>query len=631
MIHTRNLTREFHTKGETVQAVKGLDIDVEAGELVSFLGPNGAGKSTSLRMLTTLLLPTSGSATVAGRDVVADPNGVRAAIGYVGQGNGAGGDQRVRDELVNQGRFCGLTKAEARTRAGELLEMLELDATADRQADRLSGGQRRRLDIAMGLIHRPGLLFLDEPSTGLDPHSRANLWEHILRLRADQGTTVFMTTHYLDEADAMAERVMVIDDGRIIADGTADDLKGKVSGDLVAFGVAEPGEAERAAAAARPLADAGGVQTDGTELRMRVSRGEEALPGLLRALDEAGVRLTTVRVQRPTLDDVFLTLTGRSLREGEGEPRSACPRRAAGRRRPAASGRSEPRSRPARNRPLPAPAPPAGPRPTAGRPHPRHPPVRKEFSMKVLRDTGIMFQRQMAPTLRNPLFFLVFGMMQPVLYLVLFGPLLSGMPGPLGADPMQWFVPGMLCMLAVFATAFAGFGLLPEMQAGVHERLLAAPVSRVALLLGRVLRDVLVLIAQALVVIAGAAAFGVQVSIPGALAGLLLLAVLGVGLGTLSYLLAMALKVPFKFSGALQAVIMPLILLSGVMLPMDLAPGWLYALSRINPVSHVVDAERALFNGGFAVSEIGLGAGVAVAVAALALALGARSMRRLNA
>ncbi|GAA1089022.1 ATP-binding cassette domain-containing protein [Nocardiopsis composta] len=318
MIHTRNLTREFHTKGETVQAVKGLDIDVEAGELVSFLGPNGAGKSTSLRMLTTLLLPTSGSATVAGRDVVADPNGVRAAIGYVGQGNGAGGDQRVRDELVNQGRFCGLTKAEARTRAGELLEMLELDATADRQADRLSGGQRRRLDIAMGLIHRPGLLFLDEPSTGLDPHSRANLWEHILRLRADQGTTVFMTTHYLDEADAMAERVMVIDDGRIIADGTADDLKGKVSGDLVAFGVAEPGEAERAAAAARPLADAGGVQTDGTELRMRVSRGEEALPGLLRALDEAGVRLTTVRVQRPTLDDVFLTLTGRSLREGEG-------------------------------------------------------------------------------------------------------------------------------------------------------------------------------------------------------------------------------------------------------------------------------------------------------------------------
>jgi len=251
--------------------------------------------------------------------------------------------------------------------------------------------------------------------------------------------------------------------------------------------------------------------------------------------------------------------------------------------------------------------------------------------MKVLRDTGIMFQRQMAPTLRNPLFFLVFGMMQPVLYLVLFGPLLSGMPGPLGADPMQWFVPGMLCMLAVFATAFAGFGLLPEMQAGVHERLLAAPVSRVALLLGRVLRDVLVLIAQALVVIAGAAAFGVQVSIPGALAGLLLLAVLGVGLGTLSYLLAMALKVPFKFSGALQAVIMPLILLSGVMLPMDLAPGWLYALSRINPVSHVVDAERALFNGGFAVSEIGLGTGVAVAVAALALALGARSMRRLNA
>ncbi|WP_420160590.1 ABC transporter permease [Nocardiopsis sp. CNT-189] len=251
--------------------------------------------------------------------------------------------------------------------------------------------------------------------------------------------------------------------------------------------------------------------------------------------------------------------------------------------------------------------------------------------MKVLKDTGIMFQRQMAPTLRNPLFFLVFGMMQPVLYLVLFGPLLSGMPGPLGADPMRWFVPGMLCMLAVFGTAYAGFGLLPEMQEGVHERLLAAPVSRTALLLGRVLRDVAVLIAQALVVIAGAAAFGVRPSVPGALAGLLLLAVLGVGLGTLSYLLAMVLKAPFKFSGALQAVIMPLILLSGVMLPMDLAPGWLYALSRINPVSHVVDAERALFGGGFAATEVGLGAAVAAGTAVLALALGVRSMRRLNA
>ncbi|GAB3488103.1 ABC transporter permease [Nocardiopsis coralliicola] len=249
---------------------------------------------------------------------------------------------------------------------------------------------------------------------------------------------------------------------------------------------------------------------------------------------------------------------------------------------------------------------------------------------KALRDTWLVFRRQMLPSIRNPVFVIVFGMLQPVMYLVFFGPLLSGMPGPLGADPMQWFVPGMLCMLGIFGTAFAGFGMIPEMHSGVHERLLAAPVSRTALLLGRVLRDVTVLIAQALLVVAGAAVLGVEVSPTGVAIGMVLLAVLGTGLGTFSYLLAMALKVPFKFSSVLQATILPLTLLSGVMLPMDLAPAWLYTLSRFNPISYVVDAERSLFNGGIAVPEVALGALAAFAVAALALGLGARSMRRLS-
>lgn len=205
MIHARGLTRVFTMKKEAVEAVRGIDLDVEAGQLVAFLGPNGAGKSTTLRMLTTLLPPTSGTATVAGHDVARDPAAVRSRIGYVGQRNSAGEEFHVRDELVTQGRCYGLRRKEAAARADELLDLLDLAPLARRVPGTLSGGQRRRLDIALGLIHRPDLLFLDEPSTGLDPKSRAEIWEHILRLRATYGTTLFLTTHYLEEADNMAE------------------------------------------------------------------------------------------------------------------------------------------------------------------------------------------------------------------------------------------------------------------------------------------------------------------------------------------------------------------------------------------------------------------------------------------
>ncbi|WP_444961401.1 ATP-binding cassette domain-containing protein [Nocardiopsis sp. M1B1] len=320
MIHTRGLTRDFRVGKEVVQAVRGVDIDVAEGELVALLGPNGAGKSTTLRMLTTLLEPTSGTAVVAGHDVRTAPAEVRRRIGFVGQGHGAGEDQRAREELYTQGLLYGLDRRTARRRADGLLDQLELGAAADREVTKLSSGQRRRLDIAMGLIHEPGLLFLDEPSTGLDPHSRANLWEHITRLRDRTGTTVVLTTHYLDEADDMAERVLVIDHGRVIADGTADELKGKVSGDLVTLTVPDAERARTAAEVAERAPSAGTAEVlaeagRDAEVRLRVERGDTVLPELLRGLDAAGVPLLSVRVQRPTLDDVFLTLTGRSLRE----------------------------------------------------------------------------------------------------------------------------------------------------------------------------------------------------------------------------------------------------------------------------------------------------------------------------
>ncbi len=315
MIHARGLTRQFKVKKEIVEAVRSLDLDAKEGELVAFLGPNGAGKSTSLRMLTTLLPPTSGAATVAGHDVLRDPAGVRRRIGYVGQGNGAGQSHRVRDELVTQGRCYGMNGLTANQRADELLAMLELEPLAKRTVSTLSGGQRRRLDVALGLVHRPDLLFLDEPSTGLDPHNRANLWEHILRLRRQYGTTIFLTTHYLDEPDAMAERVLIIDNGQVIAEDTPAKLKDNLAGDRITITACDEANAKRAAEVASRVTAPHEVSVEGATVSLRVLQGSAVLPEFLRALDASGIKALTAEVKRPTLDDVFLALTGRNLRE----------------------------------------------------------------------------------------------------------------------------------------------------------------------------------------------------------------------------------------------------------------------------------------------------------------------------
>ncbi|KAA6213951.1 ATP-binding cassette domain-containing protein [Streptomyces albofaciens JCM 4342] len=230
VISASGLARTFTTPRGTVEAVRGIDLTAERGEILGLLGPNGAGKTTTLRMLTTLLAPTGGSATVAGCDLARDPAGVRRATGYVAQSGGVDPNVSVREELVTQGRLYRLPKAEATARAEELAHALGLDGLLDRRCAAMSGGQRRRLDIAMGLVHRPTVLFLDEPTTGLDPGSRADLWELVRRLRTDFGTTVVLTTHYLDEADALADRVVVVDQGVVAAEGTPRALKTEYAG-----------------------------------------------------------------------------------------------------------------------------------------------------------------------------------------------------------------------------------------------------------------------------------------------------------------------------------------------------------------------------------------------------------------
>ncbi|MBI3688897.1 MAG: ATP-binding cassette domain-containing protein [Actinobacteria bacterium] len=315
MITARALSRTFQTRTGTVEAVRGIELDVAAGEIVGFLGPNGAGKTTTLRMLTTLLVPTAGEATVAGCDLRRDPVGVRRQIGYVAQGGAAYAEALAGEELVDQARLYGLPAARAAEQARILFTQLDLDGLWKRTCKSLSGGQRRRLDIALGLVHSPALVFLDEPSTGLDPQSRANLWNHIRRLREDLGTTVFLTTHYLDEADALCDRVLVIDHGTIVAAGSPEELKRSINGDAVLLTLADRAHAEDARRIVAALEDAGSPATDGNQVQVRVPHGASVLPGLLRDLDAHGIGLAAVEVRRPTLDDVFLSVTGRSLRD----------------------------------------------------------------------------------------------------------------------------------------------------------------------------------------------------------------------------------------------------------------------------------------------------------------------------
>jgi ABC-2 type transport system ATP-binding protein len=316
MISARGLARSFTARGRTVDAVKGVDFDVTEGELVGFLGPNGAGKTTTLRMLTTLLRPTAGEATVGGCDLRTDPIGVRRNIGYVAQSGGTAGDCTVAEEIELQGQLYGLSRSATQWRGVDLIRQLDLAGLDQRMTKTLSGGQRRRLDIVLSLVHAPKLLFFDEPSAGLDPQSRANLWGHIRRLRAEAGVTLFLTTHYLEEADSLCDRILVIDNGEIVAEGTPDALKARVSGDGVTIGVAA-GQGPRAAEIAGALPGAREVSTVDSAVRFRVPRGDTAMPELLRALDSAGITMTAVQVNRPTLDDVFLSLTGRSLRDAE--------------------------------------------------------------------------------------------------------------------------------------------------------------------------------------------------------------------------------------------------------------------------------------------------------------------------
>ncbi len=308
------VAEELRKHYKAVQALDGVSFAVREGEVFGLLGPNGAGKSTTVRVLTTLTRPDSGRAFVAGEDVVAHPARVRKAFGYVAQDSGVDWEATGRENLLLQGRIHGMSGASLRERVDELLGLVGLEEASNRVARGYSGGMKRRLDIAIGLVHRPSVLFLDEPTTGLDPEARAAMWVEVERLAHEQNLTILLTTHYLEEADRLAERVAIVSRGRIVVEGTPEQLKAGLRGDSVTVELAGlDGRGEEAAAAVALVADATETAVEGTQLRTRVPNGAEAVPVILSALEAHGIAVASVTTARPSLDDVYLHYTGRDF------------------------------------------------------------------------------------------------------------------------------------------------------------------------------------------------------------------------------------------------------------------------------------------------------------------------------
>jgi ABC-2 type transport system ATP-binding protein len=321
IIETHQLTKVF--PGD-IRAVDGIDFEVKEGEIFAFLGPNGAGKTTTIKMLNTLIPPTSGTAMVTGLDVVKNAIEVRKRIGYVAQDVGVDEHATGKENLTLYGHFYRLDNKTIKQRVKEIFELVGLSGDENRMVSTYSGGMRKRLDLAMGLIHQPQLIFMDEPTTGLDPQTRSHIWEYIRDLVKNKGMTIFLTTHYMEEADQLAGRIAIIDLGKIIAMGTPDELKKSIGGDVVTVSPCVVKDEEckefirrtESILAGKPFVT--GTQATDGELAVYVKEGESAIPSIMQLLSSQGIEVKTISLARPSLDDVFLKYTGKTIRAQEG-------------------------------------------------------------------------------------------------------------------------------------------------------------------------------------------------------------------------------------------------------------------------------------------------------------------------
>jgi ABC-2 type transport system ATP-binding protein len=549
--------------GATV-ALDGVDLEIPEGTVFGLLGPNGAGKTTLVRILATLLTPDAGRAEVLGRDVVGEPAAVRELLGLTGQFAAVDEILTGRENLEMFGRLFKLPGEKARRRAGELLERFDLGQAADRPARTYSGGMRRRLDIASSLLTRPAILFLDEPTTGLDPRSRNEIWAIVRELRRE-GTTLLLTTQYLEEADQLADRIAVIDHGKVIAEGTGNELKDRVGGQIL--------EVELSSAAQRGHAQAvlAGVGCGEPEPDERPDRltlpaprnGLQLVEEAAAELRRAQIGVSDIGLRRPTLDDVFLQLTGAPPSEDGSRPGKAATITIRAPRRPALRVR---------------------------RPSPR-------VVRSAIVDAAVVTGRNLRHFIRQPEL-LLFSTIQPVMFVLLFVYVFGGAVGrslPHGVAYVDYLLPGIFVQSVTFRASMTAVGLSEDLERGVVDRFRSMPMARSAVLLGRTVADLVrnILIIVLMIAVGYAVGFRFRGGAPGALASIAVVAAFGFALSWIFAFVALTVRGAEAAQSAGFVVVFPLVFASSVFVPILAMPSWLQAFAKVSPVTVTADAARS--------------------------------------
>jgi ABC transporter DrrB family efflux protein len=600
-VRVAGVTKSF---GDT-HALLGVDLVVSEGTVFGLLGPNGAGKTTLVRVLATLLTPDTGRAEVFGHDVVDDAPIVRDTLGLTGQFAAVDEILSGRENLVMFGRLFDLPPAEARRRADELLERFDLADAADRPARTYSGGMRRRLDLASSLLTRPRILFLDEPTTGLDPRSRNEIWA-VVRELVREGTTLLLTTQYLEEADELADRIAVIDHGRVIAEGTGNELKERVGGQILEVELANPLRRDEAQVVLRGVG-CGEPEPDQRPNRLTLPAprdGLELVEEGAAALRQAGIEVSEIGLRGPTLDDVFLQLTGAPPSE-DGDQRPAAP---------AAPVRAEPvrPSRPLLRLHLPTPA-----ELRAG-----------------LTDTLVVTGRNLRHFIRQPQL-LIFSTIQPIMFVLLFAYVFGGaVEGslPSGVDYIDFLLPGIFVQSVAFRATQTAVGLSEDLERGVIDRFRSMPMARSAVLIGRTVADLVrnVLIIGLMTLVGYVIGFRFHAGVVNALACIAVVSAFGLALSWIFAFVALTVRGAEAAQSAGFVVIFPLVFASSVFVPVSTMPDWLQAVAEVSPVTLTANAARTYALDGGVPASLGGAAAWIIAMLAIFIPLCVWRYRRMS-
>jgi ABC-2 type transport system ATP-binding protein len=570
-VHVEGVAKRF---GATI-ALAGVDLDVEEGTVFGLLGPNGAGKTTLVRVLATLLEPDAGRALVFGRDVVGDAAAVRELLGLTGQFAAVDEILSGRENLQMFGRLFGLSADEARRRSSELLERFELAEAADRSVRTYSGGMRRRLDLASSLLTRPRILFLDEPTTGLDPRSRIEIWDTVREL-VREGTTLLLTTQYLEEADQLADQIAVIDHGRVIAQGTGSELKDRVGGQILEVeltSAAQREDAQTVLAAIGCGEPEPGDRLD--QLTLPAPRnGLELIEDAAAALRRSRIAVSDLGLRRPTLDDVFLQLTGAPTSEDGAAPQGS-------------SG-------------APAPSIPPGvadtPRYHAPRlPRPRRPSL--SSLRDAITDAAVVTGRNLRHFVRQPEL-LIFSTIQPVMFVLLFVYVFGGAVRhslPNGISYIDFLLPGIFVQSVAFRASQTQIGLSEDLQRGVVDRFRSMPMARSAVLIGRTAADLVrnVLIVLLMIGVGYLLGFRFHAGFAQALGSIAIVSAFGLALSWIFAFVALMVRGTEAAQSAGFIVLFPLVFASSVFVPVSTFPDWLRAFAKESPVTLAANAARS--------------------------------------